>query len=233
MSFCRRASRLAAPVLLALGLLPGGCGSSAGESFVCLDLSSAPAEADTAKPKDFLAGPYTKLAIEIDYDTIVPPEGDILEAFRSYIAARVEPKTVEVEVRQIAHVKADGPPTIEELRAAEALTRRAATGGDTIVLHVLYLTESVPGYGGFQLRPSSFCVLGADEHEPPQHLCALVHETGHVLGLVGNGAPAIVAHMTGDHVHCTNPGCAMQPVLSNAGTYCEDCLADLRRIGGH
>jgi hypothetical protein len=222
--------RLLAPVLLAAGV--AACGSRDGRSYALLDLSNVPAEVDEAVPADFLGPGYARISIDLDYDTDAPPEPEVLDAFTSYLGARVQPKDVVIAVRPILRVAGADPPTFAAVCDAEAVTRREWTQGDTLALHILWLAESMPGYGGFQIRPSSFAVLEADYHSAPEHLCALVHEAGHILGLVSNGVPAGSPHVAPDHIHCTTPGCAMQPVLGTASGYCDACLADLRAAGG-
>ncbi len=76
----------------------------------------------------------------------------------------------------------------------------------------------------------------------------LVHETGHILGLVNNGTPMASPHEDAEHPkHCANPVCVMY--WSNEGSidfldytdrvtttgslvlFCDDCLADCRAFG--
>jgi hypothetical protein len=72
----------------------------------------------------------------------------------------------------------------------------------------------------------------------------LVHELGHLLGLVNNGVPMVAPHEDPeDSHHCDDEGCALHhhvtvpkkgPDIDEDGfaSYCSRCLDDLRAFGG-
>ena len=72
----------------------------------------------------------------------------------------------------------------------------------------------------------------------------LMHEFGHLLGLVDNGSPALQDHVDEEHgAHCTNENCLMYYAIQTTGFLTNltggtipaldgNCLQDLKANGG-
>ena len=71
----------------------------------------------------------------------------------------------------------------------------------------------------------------------------MLHEIGHILGLVNNGAAMVTAHEDGDNrAHCTNTNCLMYYTIETTGLMNmlnnnipqldANCINDLRASGG-
>ena len=231
---------LTASILLA-GCGAGGGGGATGSaaaarptSFPTLDLAAVKAPAYAETPFDYLGAKYARLVVEVSYDTAEPPAASILAAIREKIAPRMQAKDVAFKVAPMLHLTADGTaPTRAQLDAAEVATRSELTGAGTITLHILWLDEPMLNYAGLEIGPSSFAVLAAPSFDAAQQRDILVHETGHILGLVSNGIPVQDKHhVAADQAHCNTAGCVMSPVLGQGHEFCAACIEDLTACGG-
>ena len=112
-----------------------------------------------------------------------------------------------------------------------------AFGGDAIALFADRLKESCGATG-----PKAKTVCAVTEAG------VVLHEFGHLLGLVNDGTPMVAAHQDSEHgAHCTNPDCIMYYTNDRKGfaeligkrvqqgnedvtAFDESCLADLKAI---
>ncbi len=175
-----------------------------------------------------LAQPYSKLVVELDYVEGFAPN-DIDARYASYMANLVDkPDGIEV-VRDQSLVSpgAEHVWTFEELKTLMTNNLTLELEPNEVRIHVIFVN------GGYEKDSAEGSTLGlawlnnivmfeetirAGCQRPIlqgklcefTELAILLHETGHVLGLVDNGAPLTSEHLDTEHGHhCTNPDCIM------------------------
>lgn len=209
---------------------------------------------------DFLAGTYTSIQVEVDWVAGHAPDDDALEHLRATLADLCD-KPDGVEILLDDEVPDQGGPAwsydaAEDLEIAwRDRYRDEATG--VAVMYYLYVdghsdrdsdTGRILGYAyhgsslimfAETMADVSGGLLGLGEVEPT----VLVHEAGHLLGLVNNGVDMVEDHQDVEHGHHDdNEDCIMFWAaetdaigdLLGAGTPDFDaaCRADMRAAGG-
>jgi hypothetical protein len=149
--------------------------------------------------------------------------------------------------------------TNAEILALAGSLHTTSMSGPTGYVHVLFLNgflekdgAGVPEIAGVAFRGVPVIAIFKDAIFYPGHSPAiarfseqaiLVHEAGHVLGLVDIGLPMGTDHLDAEHpAHCANPGCVMfwqnegasdlrdfvQQVIAEDSLiiFCDDCLND-------
>ena len=139
---------------------------------------------------------YSKLHIEIDYVSGYEPSSDALDLLRQRIN-EVTDKT-SVTFSQESFGSTDTSYSLEEMLEIENSQRTKFKKGDEFVIHILYLNgefednENALGiaYKGSSfamfkenIEDSAFLFISAEDIEK----AVLVHEYGHLLGLVNMG----------------------------------------------
>lgn len=236
-------TRIVTGLALVLSGLVMGCGPSS-RSFA--GTTSQPGGAAAA-----LVGrtAHATLRVEIDHVEGREPSPAAIELLRLRLSERTDhPGGIEVVIDDVL------PPTGVDQHTADglrALAHRHSDGWPTAekgVVHVLYLDgEGHPSLGhdllgaafgarSVVLFPDAIdrAVGGSESRRALVERWTLVHEAGHVLGLVGLGAPQVVVHEASHHAgHCATPGCVMGWSADERATdFCERCKDDLRAIGG-
>ena len=184
----------------------------------------------TETPQDYLKPSYANLLVEIDYDTTTPPDTETLNAYKEEILKRIQPKNITFRTDKIMPF---GPETltVNDLEQQEKITRDEYTGAGTITLHVYWLTKNIgTTYAGFQYTPSSIALFNMPQ-ENDYTLSILLHETGHIMGLVNKGTQQQTEH-SADMIHCATPNCVMEKVVNRGKTYCQNCIDDIIAEGG-
>lgn len=188
-----------------------------------------------ALARDYLSNAkHSRLLVEIDHVAGSAPNTHATGLLQQRIAENTA-KDGNVETRLEASVSGRGGGykySIDEIRALEDRHRGHFSGGDTAVLYVLYLD------GGFARDPgetktlaiayrgSSIAVFKGNirdssvpddtvlpttkprEREVEQSV--LVHEFGHIAGLVSNGIPMVTPREDSEHPgHTTHEGSVM------------------------
>lgn len=207
------------------------------------------------------ASPYARLRLELDHVAGRPPSTSALNVVRARLDELCnKPGGVEVVVDDVLPAGQQASWSLGELQALEAQARDDYAVGDLAVVHVLYLdggTDQDSASGGvlglaytgtsFALFKQS-CDATANLVVSPDEVEAtvLVHEVGHLLGLVNLGAPLQSAHEDAAHPgHDTTSGCVMvwqvetsnlRQLLLNGGAaptrFDAACVDDLRAAGG-
>jgi len=171
-----------------------------------------------AESPDYLTSKkYTKLVIEVDYQNDKAPRETAIDLIKQRINERCN-KPDGVEVTKTAFSSDRSTWSTGDLRSVEEDQRTAKTGGTTLVLHILYLA------GHSDQDTSSGKVLGVafgptmiamfkDTIDSSSggvgviplfstadiERSVLIHEFGHMLGLVNNGIKMVNPHeMTQD-----------------------------------
>lgn len=253
-----RALTLAVAAVLVLGPA-AGCGSSshpAPGATLASDLPGSDAHALLASTT------YRSLRVHVDYTAGLAPSPRALAFVQARLAQHLDkPDGVIVE---LGHEVAGPSAKVVSLAASRqvvARNRSTFASGSEASIYVVYLAgecerdvEDAETTLGWGLSATSFAVFkqtcdnAARGMSDPAQLegAVLLHECGHLLGLVGQGTPALSAHEDlARPAHCTNPGCLMQSACLQWGLggelsgtaggpvdFCSACLADLRANGG-
>lgn len=240
----------------------GGEGQDSGEPEVDdseLDANLASDAGDFAY--DFLqGGQYDRVVVEVNYVAGREPDDGALEALANNLETLCD-KPGGVQVIVDDEIPDQGAPAWS-LDAAEALEvawrnryRSAAEG--TAILYYLYLDGHSVDDGddafilGYAYHGSSLVLFKDRIDEAAGTLGLLgsvedtvvVHELGHVLGLVDNGIPMVTDHRDDAHGrHDTNDSCVMYwaaetdavTELLGSGTpeFDDACRADMAAAGG-
>lgn len=182
-------------------------------------------------PADYVSGKeYAKLVVEIDHPPGFAPTSLAIDTLRSTLR-EVTGKT-SVEIKQEATVAADANKKYSdsELDSLHKQHQSQQTGGDTAVLHVLFVAGGhvedsgsnrilgLASPGGSisilkgNIRASAqggILGIGAPKEENIER-SVLVHEFGHAAGLVNLGAPMRTNHEDGAHQgHSSNKASVM------------------------
>ncbi len=241
---------------LALVVLAVGLGLSA-----CGDSRSGGTAGVGSDAKLFLtATPYDRLVVEVDYVETHPPSQAALALLETRLAERLNKPGGIVLFVDDAIPPVVSPTTRKQISALEARHRDFRAEGDQAAIYVLYLNgeftndTEVWNATGLAYGPSSFCIFKETVDQVASRLVApveveratLVHELGHLLGLVNFGTPMVENHEDPAHRgHDVNVLCVMhheietanvRVLLENGGAPFDDfdaeCIADLRAYGG-
>lgn len=223
--------------------------------------AAAPGEA----AKEFLrASPYPKMVIEVDFQASKAPAAQAMEVLKQRAEERLnKPGGVQVEQTSFATSESQWSPS--KLRDLESSKRGKRTGADTAVLYVLYLGGSYAGDTseskvlGVAFGPSSVAIFKDNIETAGLSLgpipvftttdierSVVVHEFGHILGLVNLGTAMVKNHEDPDPKHAghsSNKGSVMYwAIESNAISrvfegappteFDSDDKADLKAAGG-
>lgn len=194
--------------------------------------------------RDFLRSrDYTKVLIEvITFDVLPPPTLSDLGYLKSKILQYCNKDQVEIIIDPPLDFRSS--PTLfwtaPILSAFEFRHSRYMTVGDTIVLHVLY----IPGFyapdmvtRGLAYGDYAFCLFRSNMPQSHER-SVLVHELGHLLGLVNCGTPNVNDHCEKDpnhRLHCNNQAkCVMYWSSPETQTpdFDDACKLDLLTNGG-
>lgn len=204
---------------------------------------------------------FKKLIVEIQFVEGFQPSQAALDKLKIFLEARLnKPSGIQIAVG--APIAASGKTsfTVEEVRAIEDENRLYYSSGDQLAAYFLFLD------GGSASDSGSFKILGQAHRntsmvlyeksiqdlsgaltQPPTstvEATVLLHEFGHILGLVNVGSPLQTAHQdTSRGAHCSNPNCLMyysvdsSDVLGNLlggniPALDDSCELDLQANGG-
>ncbi len=189
-----------------------------------------------AEGKEFLLSePYSKILIEIHAISGYYRDENVESLLLPEIERIVEkPGGISVQFFDDVPASTDEihPYTVDDVEAIESSVRKYRSEGDTAVLHVLILDGKAADapenseYFAFVYGASSVVVFrdaivrfanlyGYDDVPPEQLIChvestVILHEFGHILGLVGHGLPIVNPHEDPEHEgHCVNENCIM------------------------
>ena len=156
---------------------------------------------------------YSKLHIEINYVTNNAPDSDAINLLKQRIKD-VSDKT-SITVSQSAFGSTDNSYSLEEIIDIEKNERERFKSGDTFVIHILYLNGEYQDNDktlGLAYTGSSF-VLFKEKIEDASFLLisptdieksVIVHEFGHLLGLINNGYQSPHNHEDSQHPNHSN-----------------------------
>jgi hypothetical protein len=225
--------RLLLVFLLALG-------SCSGDST---DQGGGGTPGETAR--DFLAADtYTSLVVEIQAMAGYLPTQSAQDNLKTFLEARLnKPGGVTFSVDPEIPAQGKGSYSIDDIKTIEGANRKLYRSGSQIVAYFLFVdgasssdTSSLKTLG--HAYGSSSMVLyegtiqsmsGTPVTQPSTAVLestVILHEMGHILGLVNIGSSPQTSHHDSDHgAHCTNTNCLMY-YLADTG----DIVANL--LGG-
>lgn len=274
MAFGRSAITASAPWALAVLLAACGAGAAGGDGvgpardFATVSVSPVIA-ARTARAGEFAADylrgtHFTALAVEVGWPEGRPPAQAVLDLVRDRLTERCDkPDGVEVELGEAIPAHEFPPaPTFADLGRLEDAHRRVYSdeAEKTAAMYVLLTLGESAGDEvdagarvlGAAYRGGSVAVFleAADQGTNPFGTTdemvgmALVHEVGHLLGLVNRTVPAVTDHEDPAHPgHDVDPTSVMfwytqvPRVVPNLGDpdfaqFGAASIADLRAFGG-
>ncbi len=210
---------------------------------------------------------YTSLLIEIDYESGAQPASEALQALEDAANRYLDkPGGIRIESQQMAGKGKGAKWTFDEIRAHEDVVRTSKKAGSEAALHIMYVNGgsssdtdqgSVLGaaYTGSSIvmfkdnirntRNNCPLGLGCPSSDRVEH-AVMVHELGHILGLVNNGIPMQSNHEDPEHEgHSINERSVMYwkvetgnifDLLAGGGSlpldFDADDRADMRAAGG-
>lgn len=262
---------LAAP-LAAAPLSCGGGGGGGGRVPGPQDLSSVtPTPVSAAKdtgPGDFAADylratHFDRLLVEVDYPSDRPPAPAALDLLQERLAQRCDKPGGVTVLADDAIPVAEFPPRLapDDLAALEDAHRDAYSdlASGTVAMYALYvhghssLDTAQASVIGLSYRGGSFAIFidRAPESAAPPAVTpteieagSIVHEAGHLLGLVNGGVPMVRPHEEPTHrYHDGDPSCVMYFVINvpfvapdlgdpDFMQFDPKCVEDLEAFGG-
>ena len=197
---------------------------------------------------------YRSLAIEIQYMPGYAPDAEAVSNLRGFLYEHLQkPGGISVTTKEIA-APADTVLTLEEVVAIERANRTSFAAGDRLTLYVLYANGyyTDPNILGWAYRNTSAVLFAKKIHEHSDRrgkpdrtkleTTILLHEIGHLLGLVNVGTPLQSPHKDDRHgKHCKNPRCLMYHKVDiryipsllmkrDIPRLDDDCLRDLKHL---
>jgi hypothetical protein len=188
------------------------------------------------------AAPYPKLVLEIDAVPGVTPRATSTEAIRAELT-RILAKPGGVTVSQTTSLTSRGADhgwTFAELDELAKSTFDLAVAADTTTMHILFVDghHADDSAGGkilgvawanthlvlFKQTIETACAASAGLNLFKEQMCAAaeqsiwLHELGHVIGLVDNGAPLVRPHMdAAPGAHDASDACVMYWAFEGQG----------------
>ena len=156
---------------------------------------------------------YSKIHIEVNYVTGNSPESDALNLLKQRVQEVTDKSTITVS--QSSFGSTDNSYTLEEILELEDKQRTRFKSGNTFVIHILYLNGEYSdndqtlglAYSGTsfaifkeKIEDAAFLLISAKDIEKS----VIVHEFGHLLGLVNNGYQSPHDHEDPQHPHHSN-----------------------------
>ena len=206
------------------------------------------------------ASKYKSLVVEVNYAQGFRPNAQTLVNVKNFLELRLnKPNGITIFENEIP-VQTGSPFTTQEISDIESNVRTEYNNGDALKLHLLFLNgNSQDDNGdskilGVAYRNTS-CVLyentiqtNSDQIGEPSRVdletTVILHEIGHILGLVNIGSPMQNNHVdTAHNGHCNVTQCLMYWQIENTGVIDmmangnvpaldANCILDLQANGG-
>lgn len=212
-------------------------------------------------PNDFLSEQkYNKLIVEIQYIEGFAPTATTVSNLQDFLEQRLN-KSAGITITQKA-IPSTGKQayTADDIRSVEKVNRTQHAADKTLTAYFFFADSDYAGNTGdakvlgIAYGSSSMAIFEKTIHQfsgditqPPAttvETAVVLHEFGHILGLVNNGTSMASPHQDEPHgKHCNNEQCLMyyatetsdiitNLVGGNIPTLDTQCLNDLRANGG-
>lgn len=198
---------------------------------------------------------YTSLTLEIQYAPGMKPQdasiNNLVNFLNSYLN---KPGGITIAQKQVGSIGVATASTNDVVNFTDQ-NRSVYTDGNNIAVYLYfadadYATKDVIG---ISYRNTAIALFEKTIQAKTGGLNqasrvkvesgTLMHEMGHLLGLVNNGTPMVKAHEDGSHQgHCSNSNCLMYYAIQTSGLMNAldnsipgldaDCINDLRANGG-
>ena len=243
--------------LIVISALLFGCSNSGGSNGGSggNEFSSTQNVGDSAN--DFLsASNYSSLVIEVDYVEGFQPTQAALNNLRTFLQNRLNKTSISISLDDEIPSPGNSPYSAQEVFDVEKEYRDTYTEGNTLAAYFIILDgqfeqENVLGFAYFN---TSMALLGgtiennsgglSQPSRETVETTVLQHEFGHILGLVGNGTPAVQDHQDeANGAHCDVDTCLMYFAVrtsdftsnlmgGNVPELDSQCIQDLQANGG-
>ena len=192
-------------ILVAVLVLMPGCLENLKEELVSCENVTGECRYEILRSTD-----YSRLHIEINYVTEHAPDSEAVDLLKQRIQETTDKTSVSVS--QNGFGSTDSSYSLEEILAIEKEQRERHKSGNTFIIHILYLNgeyEDNDQTLGLAYTGSSF-VLFKEKIEETQfgfisaeevERSVIVHEYGHLLGLINNGYESPHDHEDPNHPH--------------------------------
>lgn len=243
--------------LLFLTMILPGCVKSIASGEKAIDHAALHNRSYGSSAHDLLsADKYTALKIEIQYMPGYRPDREAIFHLYQFLKERLnKPDGISIATRQI-EPESEKVLNREKVMAIESKNRMAYSDDRTLALYILYTNGIYVNdkIFGLAYRNTSAVLFGENiknysgrigkPDRTKLEATILLHEMGHLLGLMGKGTPMLEDHNDERHVsHCQNRKCLMYFAIGTDDKFGylikgkipeldEHCLADLKANGG-
>ncbi len=195
-------------ITIMLVLATPGCLDSLKDELVSCDNATGQCRYEILR-----ANEYSSIHLEINYVTGNSPDSDALNLLKQRIKEVTDKSTVTIS--QSSFGSTQNSYTLEEILEIENEERSRFKSGNTFVIHILYLNGEYKdndqtlglAYSGTsfvmfkeKIEDAAFLLISAKDIEKS----VIVHEFGHLLGLVNNGYQSPHDHEDPQHPHHSN-----------------------------
>jgi len=198
---------------------------------------------------------YTSLTVELQYGPGMQLQEQSVANLQGFLEQRLnKPGGITIQSKPVATV-GKSVVSVADITSFTDKNRTAYTDGNRITIYI-YITDASFDKGnvvGVAYRNTSVCLFGKtiqansgginQASRVKVESGVLLHEIGHLLGLVNNGTGMITPHEDVDNrAHCTNTNCLMYYTIETTGLMNmlnnnipqldANCLNDLKANGG-
>lgn len=203
---------------------------------------------------------FTDIYIEVMYVDGFRPSAETITNLKNFIGSRTYKANITVEERLITIAK-KSTYSIEDIRSIEDANRSKFSGKNQLAISALFLNGSSSSNTensivlGTAYRNTSFVIFEETVKATSNNLfgpskiiletTVILHEFGHLLGLVNFGTKMVTNHEDAGHsAHCISENCLMYYLMENGKSLPNsmkteqipqldaNCINDLRANGG-
>lgn len=199
---------------------------------------------------------YKSLTVEVQYMSGFKPDPSTLDYLRKFLQTYLnKPEGIRIVLNELKEIE-DEPLSKDDVLSIERKHRTEFVSSNRIAIYILFTNGVHPGKKilGMAYRNTSAVVYGKaiDQHftragnltRQELETAVLLHEVGHLLGLVNKGSMPASQHVDSVHQdHCNNKSCLMYHSVEtrnlssillkgNIPVFDSNCVNDLIANGG-